>query len=75
MKFVLTVLAILLTLGRPVPAHAQATLLNASYDPTRELYRAFNEAFARHWAAKSGGQKVSIRQSPTAASSSVSGDQ
>jgi sulfate/thiosulfate-binding protein len=44
-------------------AHAQTTLLNASYDPTRELYREFNEAFARYWATKSGGQKVSIRQS------------
>jgi sulfate transport system substrate-binding protein len=44
-------------------AHAQTTLLNVSYDPTRELYRAFNEAFARYWARKSGGQKVSIRQS------------
>jgi sulfate/thiosulfate-binding protein len=44
-------------------AYAQTTLLNVSYDPTRELYRAFNEAFARYWATKSGGQKVSIRQS------------
>ncbi len=25
------------------------TLLNVSYDPTRELYREFNEAFAKHW--------------------------
>jgi sulfate/thiosulfate-binding protein len=44
-------------------AWAQTTLLNVSYDPTRELYRAFNEAFGRFWAAKSGGQKVAVRQS------------
>jgi sulfate/thiosulfate-binding protein len=39
------------------------TLLNVSYDPTRELYREFNDAFAKHWAARSGGQRVAIRQS------------
>ena len=32
-------------------AHAQG-LLNVSYDPTRELYREFNEAFAAHWEAQ-----------------------
>ncbi|OWJ78786.1 sulfate ABC transporter substrate-binding protein [Haematobacter genomosp. 1] len=32
------------------PALAQSTLLNVSYDPTREFYRAYNDAFARHWA-------------------------
>ena len=36
------------TLGAAPAAHAE-TLLNVSYDPTRELYRAFNEAFAKHW--------------------------
>jgi sulfate transport system substrate-binding protein len=44
-------------------AFAQTTLLNASYDPTRELFREFNEAFAKYWATKSAGQKISIRQS------------
>jgi len=38
------------------------TLLNVSYDPTRELYEDFNQAFARHWQAKTG-DKVSIKQS------------
>ncbi len=38
------------------------SLLNVSYDPTREFYVEFNAAFARHWKAKSG-QDVSIRQS------------
>ena len=39
-----------------------ATLLNVSYDPTHELYRALNAAFARSWAARTG-QRVAIRQS------------
>lgn len=38
------------------------TLLNVSYDPTRELYQDFNKAFARHWQATTG-QAVTIRQS------------
>ena len=43
-------------------AHAQVTLLNVSYDPTRELYIEFNQAFARHWKARTG-QEVTIKQS------------
>ncbi len=42
---------------------AEVSLLNVSYDPTREFYREFNEAFAKHWAAKSAGQRVAIKQS------------
>jgi sulfate/thiosulfate transport system substrate-binding protein len=42
-------------------AHAQ-TLLNVSYDPTRELYSELNAAFIKHWQAKTG-QTVTIRQS------------
>lgn len=38
------------------------TLLNVSYDPTRELYVAYNQAFAKHWQAKTG-QSVTIKQS------------
>jgi sulfate transport system substrate-binding protein len=41
--------------------HAQ-TLLNASYDPTRELYVEVNGAFIKFWQGKTG-QKVAIRQS------------
>jgi sulfate transport system substrate-binding protein len=37
-------------------------LLNASYDPTRELYTAINTAFARQWEARTG-QRVTIDQS------------
>jgi sulfate transport system substrate-binding protein len=50
----------------PVLAHAAApaavTLLNVSYDPTRELYEAVNKAFVAQWLA-STGQRVEIRQS------------
>lgn len=42
--------------------YAQDVLLNVSYDPTRELYQAFNEAFAKHW-LQSTGRTVSIKQS------------
>ena len=38
------------------------TLLNVSYDPTRELYREYNAAFAKHWKAKTG-QTVTVRAS------------
>ena len=38
------------------------TLLNVSYDPTRELYREFNTAFAKHWKAKTGDD-VKVEQS------------
>ena len=38
------------------------TLLNVSYDPTREFYVAFNQAFAQYWKGKTG-QDVTIRQS------------
>ena len=43
-------------------APAAVTLLNVSYDPTRELYVDYNQAFARYWKAKTG-QDVSIKQS------------
>ena len=44
-------------------AHAQTkTLLNVSYDPTRELYQEFNAEFIKHWKEKTG-QTVTVRQS------------
>jgi ABC-type sulfate transport system substrate-binding protein len=33
-------------------AAADVSLLNVSYDPTREFYQAFNAAFAKHWKAR-----------------------
>src|SRR5512140_3564053 len=41
---------------------ADTTLLNVSYDPTRELYKAVNEAFVKDWKAKTG-ENVTIEQS------------
>ena len=41
---------------------ADITLLNASYDPTRELYQDFNAAFAKQWKAKTG-DNVTVKQS------------
>ncbi len=38
------------------------TLLNVSYDPTREFYEEYNAAFAKYWQGKTG-DKVTIRQS------------
>jgi sulfate transport system substrate-binding protein len=43
-------------------AQSSVTLLNVSYDPTRELYQEFNAAFAKHWKATKD-QDVTIRQS------------
>jgi sulfate/thiosulfate-binding protein len=40
----------------------QVSLLNVSYDPTRELYQDFNQAFAKYWKAKTG-QTVTVEQS------------
>lgn len=45
-----------------VAAPKPVTLLNVSYDPTREFYVDFNAAFARHWETTTG-QKVTIKQS------------
>jgi sulfate/thiosulfate-binding protein len=46
--------------GRDTPK--PVTLLNVSYDPTRELYEDFNQQFATYWKTKTG-QGVQIRQS------------
>lgn len=53
-----------LTLGANIEnAAAQSTtLLNVSYDPTRELYQEFNTAFVKHWREKSG-EAITIKQS------------
>ena len=40
----------------------EVTLLNVSYDPTRELYQAVNPVFAAHWKGKSGDD-VKVKQS------------
>jgi len=57
-----TLLTGALLLGSAAAVQAQATLLNVSYDPTRELYQDFNAAFAKQWKAKTGENLV-IKQS------------
>ena len=44
------------------PSSSAVTLLNVSYDPTRELYKDLNASFAASWKAKTG-QQVVINQS------------
>jgi len=56
------ILSVLAAVAIGAPALAQTTLLNVSYDPTRELYQDFNAVFAKYWKAKTG-ETVAIRQS------------
>jgi len=51
-----------LVVSPPVPAQKTVSILNVSYDPTRELYAEFNTAFAAHWLKKTG-EVVTVRQS------------
>ena len=54
-------LAASLLAGFSVTAHAQdRTLINVSYDPTRELYREYNEAFVAHW-KEDKGEDVAVQ--------------
>jgi sulfate/thiosulfate-binding protein len=66
MPIVRNILAATAALGLAVFATgsvlADSTILNVSYDPTRELYKAVNEAFAKDWKAKTG-ENVTIEQS------------
>ncbi|MBC2884179.1 sulfate ABC transporter substrate-binding protein [Ochrobactrum sp. CM-21-5] len=48
--------------GTVEASHADQTLLNVSYDPTRELYKDYNAAFAAHWKTETG-ETVTIRVS------------
>ena len=72
LRFFLLVAAVLVVAGcssknnaatnQPANAPAPVQLLNVSYDPTRELYKDFNAAFAADWKTKTG-QTVTISQS------------
>ena len=55
-------LAALTLLVQSTAFAADVTLLNVSYDPTRELYQDFDSAFAKHWKAKTG-DNVTVKQS------------
>ncbi len=54
--------ALLFGFASPALQAANITLLNVSYDPTRELYRDYNKAFAQYYEAKTG-DKVKVEQS------------
>lgn len=57
-KPALTVATLLLSMN----AFAERALLNVSYDPTRELYKEYNQIFVKHWKEKTG-EDVKIQQS------------
>src|SRR5690606_23058105 len=54
--------------GSPTASGTSLELLNVSYDPTRELWRAINEQFARDYQERTGTQ-VTIKQSHGGSSS------
>jgi len=54
--------AVLVVLAAGEVRAADITLLNVSYDPTRELYKEYNSAFAKYWKAKTGDD-VTVNQS------------
>jgi len=63
MRRLLTALSLAIAAtGAAFPVLAQTSLLNVSYDPTRELYQDFNKAFTAHWKAKAG-ETVTIKAS------------
>src|SRR5438552_2666795 len=63
MKKVLIAIAFIVPLTvAGVAQSSPVTLLNVSYDPTRELYQDYNAAFAKYWKGKTG-QQVNVQQS------------
>ena len=56
------VLVACLTVAASIGQAADVALLNVSYDPTRELYKEYDAAFAQYWKAKTG-DTVTVRQS------------
>ena len=62
MKFKSLILATLALASVAASSAATITLLNVSYDPTRELYVDYNKAFATYWKAKTGDDVV-VKQS------------
>lgn len=55
-------LGITMALGGAYTVSAQTKLLNVSYDPTREFYKEYNAAFAKHW-KEQGGDDITLQQS------------
>ncbi|QCX48441.1 sulfate ABC transporter substrate-binding protein [Ralstonia pseudosolanacearum] len=61
-KFVFNAIVAAIVAGGTLGAHAATTLLNVSYDPTRELYKEINAEFAKKWKAETG-EDVTLRAS------------
>jgi sulfate transport system substrate-binding protein len=61
-KRIIPALFVLSSFLLPALAHADTTLLNVSYDVTREFYKDFNASFIRYWKEKTG-ETVTINQS------------
>ena len=59
---VLMFVLLLAVISSKTDRRRSVTLLNVSYDPTREFYQEFNAAFVRHWHEETG-QELQIRQS------------
>nr|WP_315482661.1 sulfate ABC transporter substrate-binding protein [uncultured Undibacterium sp.] len=62
LKKIVLAVAVASTIITPTVHAADVTLLNVSYDPTRELYQDVNAGFAKLWQARTG-DKLSIKQS------------
>ena len=61
--FLQTAAVAILAVSGASTAMADRTILNVSYDPTRELYKAYDALFARHWADTHGGEVITVEQS------------
>jgi sulfate/thiosulfate-binding protein len=61
-RLLVSVLAALLVVGCGGDGAGVRTLLNVSYDPTRELYQDYNAEFIKHWEAETG-ERVAVTQS------------
>jgi len=65
-----TVLLVSLSLLSAISLKAEVSLLNVSYDPTRELYAQYNKAFASHWKSLTGEElKISTSNGGSASQS------
>jgi len=62
LRFLRSIAAAVFIAGVTLHASSAATLLNVSYDPTRELYAEYNALFAKYWKQKTG-EDVTIEQS------------
>lgn len=61
-RFRRSIFAAVITSLMAVPGWAQTTILNVSYDPTRELYREFSAAFTQYWQQQTG-ETINVRMS------------